>query len=476
MLSSALWTGTGPRRCRVAGGWCSSAARAAPGRPRSEWSWRDGSVPGAGSWSAPVTPGRPPVPLGPLIDVADDLGVQAELDDPDVRRASLFPRVRAALGRSPTLLLLEDLHWADESTLDLVRYLGRRIDGLPALVVATFRDDEVPASHPLAVVMGDLATAAGVSRHAAAAAHRRGSRRAGPAVRPRGGRRRAAPQHRRQPVLRHRGARHRDGGAAGHRSGRGGGARRPPVAGRAAGAGRRRDRRAAGRDRHRARRLGGADRRARRMRRRRRTARSGHLGGLPARPGPAGHPRQPAAGHPRRPAPAGAGRPGGRWQCGPPSAGAARGGLRRRRGRGDARAQGRRARRPAGFAPRGGGAPAHRGAARRRGAGHRPRRPVGAAVLRVLPHRPSGRGVGHPAGGRRAARGGRGHPSGGRRPALAVPAVLDARPHRRRRAVRHGRGRHPRNPRPRRRPRDGLQQRVPAPGDRWHRGAGARVG
>ena len=74
------------------------------------------------------------------------------------------PRARAALGRSPTLLMLEDIHGADEATLDLVRYLGRRMDGLPVLVIATYRDDEVGRAHPLAGVMGDLASAAGVSR------------------------------------------------------------------------------------------------------------------------------------------------------------------------------------------------------------------------------------------------------------------------------------------------------------------------
>ncbi len=108
--------------------------------------------------------GATPRPLGPLIDVADTLGVQAEINNPDVRRASLFPLVRASLGRSPTLLLLEDIHWADEATLDLIRYIGRRMDGLPMLVVATFRDDEVTGTHPLAAVMGDLATTASVSR------------------------------------------------------------------------------------------------------------------------------------------------------------------------------------------------------------------------------------------------------------------------------------------------------------------------
>lgn len=108
--------------------------------------------------------GATPRPLGPLIDVADALSVWAELTDPNVRHALLFPRARAALGRTPTLLLLEDVHWADEATLDLIRYLGRRMDGLPVLVVATFRDDEVTGTHPLAVIMGDLATAAGVRR------------------------------------------------------------------------------------------------------------------------------------------------------------------------------------------------------------------------------------------------------------------------------------------------------------------------
>ena len=72
--------------------------------------------------------------------------------------------MRAALGRTPTLLLLEDVHWADEATLNLIRYIGRRVNDLPVLVVATFRDDEVSRTHSLASVMGDLATAAGVSR------------------------------------------------------------------------------------------------------------------------------------------------------------------------------------------------------------------------------------------------------------------------------------------------------------------------
>ena len=70
--------------------------------------------------------GATPRALGPLFDVAEALGVRAELDQSSVRRASLFPLVRTALGRSPTLLLLEDVHGADEATLDLIRYAAAR--------------------------------------------------------------------------------------------------------------------------------------------------------------------------------------------------------------------------------------------------------------------------------------------------------------------------------------------------------------
>jgi DNA-binding CsgD family transcriptional regulator/tetratricopeptide (TPR) repeat protein len=108
--------------------------------------------------------GATPRALGPLVDVADQLGLAAELDAVEVRHVSLFARVRTALGRVPTILLLEDVHWADQGTLDLIRHLGRRVGDVPLLTLVTFRDDEVTAAHPLAGVMGDLATAAGVLR------------------------------------------------------------------------------------------------------------------------------------------------------------------------------------------------------------------------------------------------------------------------------------------------------------------------
>ncbi|MDL9979057.1 ATP-binding protein [Microbacterium sp. ASV49] len=79
------------------------------------------------------------------------------IDTAEGDRIRLFRRIRDALQETPSLLILEDLHWADEATLDALRYLGRRLDGVPALIVATYRDDEVGARHPLTRLLGDLA-------------------------------------------------------------------------------------------------------------------------------------------------------------------------------------------------------------------------------------------------------------------------------------------------------------------------------
>ena len=58
----------------------------------------------------------------------------------------------------PAIAVFEDVHWADEATLDLLRYLGRRIARTTALLVLTYRDDEIGPTHPLRTVLGDLAS------------------------------------------------------------------------------------------------------------------------------------------------------------------------------------------------------------------------------------------------------------------------------------------------------------------------------
>ncbi len=59
-----------------------------------------------------------------------------------------------------TVLVFEDVHWADNATLDLVKYLGRRVSLLRAMLVLTLRSDEIGVDHPLTQVLGDLPSAA----------------------------------------------------------------------------------------------------------------------------------------------------------------------------------------------------------------------------------------------------------------------------------------------------------------------------
>jgi predicted ATPase len=70
--------------------------------------------------------------LGAVVDALPEL--QEMVGDPaGVDRLELFRRVRSMLASGSALLALEDLHWADEATLDLLRFLGRRLSGLRAL-------------------------------------------------------------------------------------------------------------------------------------------------------------------------------------------------------------------------------------------------------------------------------------------------------------------------------------------------------
>lgn len=104
-------------------------------------------------------------PLGPLMDIAPVLAVDVSPDAGEpVDRIRLFAAVRAALVAEPTVWLVEDLHWADAPTLDLIRYLARRSDGSPLLLLLTFRDDEAGVGHPVRVLLGELATVRRVRR------------------------------------------------------------------------------------------------------------------------------------------------------------------------------------------------------------------------------------------------------------------------------------------------------------------------
>lgn len=107
-----------------------------------------------------------PRALAPFVDIGElSGGGLGELMD----RGGLPHEVVSVLAedvarRAPTVLVLEDVHWADEATLDVLRLLGRRVERIRALVVVTFREDELGDSHLLRIVLGELARAPGVSR------------------------------------------------------------------------------------------------------------------------------------------------------------------------------------------------------------------------------------------------------------------------------------------------------------------------
>ena len=104
-----------------------------------------------------------PRALGPLRDavrwrggpLSDALAVGADRD-------SVFAAVVEELShpRDVTVLLVEDVHWADDATLDVLQYVVRRIDALRAVVVLTYRDADLWHEHPLRALLGTIPSGA----------------------------------------------------------------------------------------------------------------------------------------------------------------------------------------------------------------------------------------------------------------------------------------------------------------------------
>jgi DNA-binding CsgD family transcriptional regulator/tetratricopeptide (TPR) repeat protein len=107
-----------------------------------------------------------PRPLGPFLDIGQETG--GELRDLTAAGAKPY-QIAAAVARmaqaSPsTIIVLEDLHWADEATLDAMSLLGRRIEAIPALLIASYRDDELDRAHPLRRLLGELRNTRSIRR------------------------------------------------------------------------------------------------------------------------------------------------------------------------------------------------------------------------------------------------------------------------------------------------------------------------
>lgn len=88
--------------------------------------------------------------------------------EPEALRLQLFEAVarlwESAAQTGPLVVVIEDLHWADESTRHLLRFLTGALSDAPVLVVATYRTDELDRRHPLRPFLAEVGRLAGVTR------------------------------------------------------------------------------------------------------------------------------------------------------------------------------------------------------------------------------------------------------------------------------------------------------------------------
>lgn len=102
-----------------------------------------------------------PEPLGPFRDMAAFAQTIAMRPHRADLLAALLDELRTP---STTVMVVDDAHWADDATLDAIRYLGRRVHATHGLLLISYREDEALVGSPLRAVIGDLATAPGSHR------------------------------------------------------------------------------------------------------------------------------------------------------------------------------------------------------------------------------------------------------------------------------------------------------------------------
>jgi len=99
-----------------------------------------------------------PRPLGPI----RDLGLTALEPRYETARASeLGDCLYQELRTTPTMMLVEDLHWIDEVSADVLRVLARRVEAAPLALMLTYRDLEIGPRHPIRPLLGDIASLEG---------------------------------------------------------------------------------------------------------------------------------------------------------------------------------------------------------------------------------------------------------------------------------------------------------------------------
>lgn len=102
-------------------------------------------------------PLRTPRPLGPFRDIAREVGLGPLLHDRDELLSQICEDLYAALAAEPTVVVVEDLHWIDAASVEVLRFLARRLDVMPLALLVSHRGDEIGPRHPARPLLGDFA-------------------------------------------------------------------------------------------------------------------------------------------------------------------------------------------------------------------------------------------------------------------------------------------------------------------------------
>ena len=107
-----------------------------------------------------------PRPLGPIADIAAEAGggLAVLISEDAIPYKVAMALIEQFRDGEPTVLVVEDAHWADEATVDVLRLVARRMTGMHALIVVSYRDEALDPRHPLAALLGELASARAFTR------------------------------------------------------------------------------------------------------------------------------------------------------------------------------------------------------------------------------------------------------------------------------------------------------------------------
>jgi DNA-binding CsgD family transcriptional regulator len=98
-----------------------------------------------------------PRPLGPFRDLAVDAGYAATVRRDDLLLSEICEQIFEAVSSEPTVLVIEDLHWVDAASVDVLRFLARRVSARPLALLVSYRDHEIEPGHSARPLLGDFA-------------------------------------------------------------------------------------------------------------------------------------------------------------------------------------------------------------------------------------------------------------------------------------------------------------------------------